>query len=650
MEHHPTSQIQNVGQPCQQQQKINMLRRRRNPLHEARDHACNCRDTEMLEAKFISPQKGRGVFTLAPFQQGDFVVEYRGVIIDAAEAHYRRKIYHKHWCVFLFDFKWKGKWWCIDAALEDNSLGRLVNNDHKTPNCRMKLIEVDRKPHLCLFALRDICQREEITYDYGGTDWPWRNEGDDATCSLETVPSTSDLSTCATQGDDATCSLENVPSTSDFPTCATQGEDATCSLENVPSTSDFPTSDLSTCATQMKSTIIAYEDYTETTPDEDEDYIPSSEESSSSEGSSVMPPPIMKRKAIQMKSSIPDYQESSSSEGSSVIIIRREGEVSSMPLSAFMLRNKSDPHEDIDWALSETEKQLCRHFSRIETRGKRGRKVPILLTPKMVSSLELLVSSREKCGIQRGNPYFFVATLSTVLNMTETEMDQLANFLGHDLVVHREYYRLPEGTLQLAKIRKVLMSIEQGRLMEFKGKNLDEIEIQPHEKVQLLDEGMEDEEHEDIGVQPADDVGSLSEISLQDTDQRRPMSFPEDVRLLSNVSLEDTAQLQHSKDVGSLPDVSLQDTEQLGPMSFPKEKPRHTSSPKAHFVPKRKWETKEVEAIEKHLSTFLKSLRVPGKLDCVRCLEAEPTALKNRNWQAIKFFVHNRIVSLKRKL
>ncbi|XP_076139300.1 uncharacterized protein LOC143138451 [Alosa pseudoharengus] len=319
----------------------------------------------------------------------------------------------------------------------------------------------------------------------------------------------------------------------------------------------------------------------------------------------------------------------------------------------------------------------------------------------MVSSLDLLVNTREKCGIQKGNPYFFarpgsifhyrgsdclrtfaqkcgaknpdalkstklrkhVATLSTVLNMTETEMDQLANFLGHDLVVHREYYRLPEGTLQLAKISKVLMSIEQGRLMEFKGKNLDEIEIQPHEQVQLLDEGMEEEEHEDIGVQPADDVGSLADVSLQDTEQLGPMSFPKDVSLLSNVSLEDTPQLEHMshlKDVESLPDVSLQDTEQLGPMSFPKDQPRHTSSPKeqprhasrpkAHFVPKRKWETKEVEAIEKHLSTFLKSLRVPGKLDCVRCLEAEPTALKNRNWQAIKFFVYNRIVSLKRKL
>ncbi|XP_076149546.1 N-lysine methyltransferase KMT5A-like [Alosa pseudoharengus] len=153
MEHHPTSQIKKEGQPCQQQQKINMLQRRQNPMREACDHARNCRDTEMLEAKFISPKKGRGVFTLAPFQQGDFVVEYRGVIIDAVEAQHRRKIYHKACCVFLFDFKWKGKWWCIDAALEDNSLGRLVNDDHKTPNCRMKLIEVDGKPHLCLLAM-----------------------------------------------------------------------------------------------------------------------------------------------------------------------------------------------------------------------------------------------------------------------------------------------------------------------------------------------------------------------------------------------------------------------------------------------------------------------------------------------------------------
>nr|XP_043897469.1 uncharacterized protein LOC122779330 isoform X6 [Solea senegalensis] len=63
---------------------------------------------------------------------------------------------------------------CIDASREDNSLGRLVNDQHKGPNCRMKKIDVDGKPHLCLFAIKDINEGEEITYDYGGDDCPWR--------------------------------------------------------------------------------------------------------------------------------------------------------------------------------------------------------------------------------------------------------------------------------------------------------------------------------------------------------------------------------------------------------------------------------------------------------------------------------------------
>ena len=66
-----------------------------------------------------------------------------------------------------------------------------------------------------------------------------------------------------------------------------------------------------------------------------------------------------------------------------------------------------------------------------------------------------------------------VATVSKVLNLKDTEMDQLADFMGHDIRVHRKFYRLPEGTLQLAKISKVLLALEQGRVAEFKGKNLE---------------------------------------------------------------------------------------------------------------------------------------------------------------------------------
>lgn len=62
----------------------------------------------------------------------------------------------------------------IDASHEDGSLGRLVNDAHKSPNCKMKRLQVQSKPHLCLFAIEDIETGTEITYDYGDSEWPWR--------------------------------------------------------------------------------------------------------------------------------------------------------------------------------------------------------------------------------------------------------------------------------------------------------------------------------------------------------------------------------------------------------------------------------------------------------------------------------------------
>lgn len=62
--------------------------------------------------KFVSA--GRGIFTLAVFNQGDFVVEYRGELIDAAESEHRRKVYHNAGSIFMFDFIWKWKtWWYV---------------------------------------------------------------------------------------------------------------------------------------------------------------------------------------------------------------------------------------------------------------------------------------------------------------------------------------------------------------------------------------------------------------------------------------------------------------------------------------------------------------------------------------------------------
>lgn len=71
-----------------------------------------------------------------------------------------------------------------------------------------------------------------------------------------------------------------------------------------------------------------------------------------------------------------------------------------------------------------------------------------------------------------------IATLSQILNLKNNELDQLANFLGHDIRVHRDFYRLPEATIEVAKISKLLLAMEKGTLGEFQGKSLDEIEIE----------------------------------------------------------------------------------------------------------------------------------------------------------------------------
>ncbi|KAK0147938.1 hypothetical protein N1851_012398 [Merluccius polli] len=71
------------------------------------------------------------------------------------------------------------------------------------------------------------------------------------------------------------------------------------------------------------------------------------------------------------------------------------------------------------------------------------------------------------------------STLSTsVLNLKNNELDQVADFLGHDICVHRDFYRLPVPTTQLAMITKLLLSMEKGHLSGMQGKSLDEIEIE----------------------------------------------------------------------------------------------------------------------------------------------------------------------------
>ena len=67
------------------------------------------------------------------------------------------------------------------------------------------------------------------------------------------------------------------------------------------------------------------------------------------------------------------------------------------------------------------------------------------------------------------------------MNLKENELDVLANLLGHDIRTHRQYYQLPDSTLQLAKVSKVLFKMERGDLNGLAGTSFEDMELDPNE-------------------------------------------------------------------------------------------------------------------------------------------------------------------------
>ena len=154
----------------------------------------------------------------------------------------------------------------------------------------------------------------------------------------------------------------------------------------------------------------------------------------------------------------------------------------------------------------------------VEILGKRNRKVPVLLTPDVKAAILVLNSTREDGNVNNENPYVFavndgssrqflrgndvirqackmvnlqnpdvitstnlrkyVATVSQLVDMDQNELGWLATHLGHDVHIHKEFYRMQESTLEMAVVGNLLMAIDEGRAHEFKGKNLRDITLQ----------------------------------------------------------------------------------------------------------------------------------------------------------------------------
>ena len=233
---------------------------------------------------------------------------------------------------------------------------------------------------------------------------------------------------------------------------------------------------------------------------------------------------------------------------------KRQGEVAKLTVTDWSEKKKAVADNELENNLNEFEKHLIQVLERLEIRGKRGRIVPILITEEVAEWVQILLKRRSQF-VAGDNPYLFanscnffhhgsdvmrkfaslsgaqrphlltttklrkhVASLAQVLALKENEMDMLASFLGHDLRVHREFYRMPLDVLQVARVSKVFLACEEGRISEFAGKGLSEITMDDDEIVYLEDadeDDSSDEQHgDDHCTEPCSTMEKPEETSM----------------------------------------------------------------------------------------------------------------------------------------
>ena len=61
--------------------------------------------------------------------------------------------------------------------------------------------------------------------------------------------------------------------------------------------------------------------------------------------------------------------------------------------------------------------------------------------------------------------------------MPENELQEVARHMGHELSVHRKFYRLQDDVIELAKISKLLLAVESGKAHQFNGVSLDDLDF-----------------------------------------------------------------------------------------------------------------------------------------------------------------------------
>lgn len=314
---------------------------------------------------------------------------------------------------------------------------------------------------------------------------------------------------------------------------------------------------------------------------------------------------------------------------------RRPGELQRLTLSFYQTYGTKDDnsgkYEEFDNVLSTTEKVLINSLKRVVIRGKRGRGVPVLFSNDVQKDIDLLISLRHKY-VDKQNDYFFaksggsllcgyktiekysnscgaknpkaltatrlrkhLATLAQLFNMTDNEMEQLASFMGHTLSVHKQNYRLPDDVFQTAKISKLLFLMESGKADKYKGRSLDQIDLDMDAEITGND--IQNEEILDFSFE--------APISVE-----KPISVRKSTETITQSSPSCSTMLNEPK----------------------------VTKKKRVLIP---WTSDQKSVVLKFFARHIKNKNPPKRNECETLKSQYPDLLSNKDWLKIKVFVQN---------
>ncbi|GBP81158.1 hypothetical protein EVAR_25084_1 [Eumeta japonica] len=192
--------------------------------------------------------------------------------------------------------------------------------------------------------------------------------------------------------------------------------------------------------------------------------------------------------------------------------------------------------------------------------------------------------------------------------MTENDIEQLSNFMGHTTEVHRRNYRLPDDIFQTAKISKLLILMEDGKADAYKGKSLDEINID-------MEENLEGE------AVDTEDVLNFAETQ---------MTLPEAETVMAKDMPHNTPQ-----DPGN--PQSENATSAYQPLADVSNTSRSTKN-KRVLVP---WTAEQRNVVISHFKTHIRAKKAPKRHEADALKALHPELLHNKDWLKIKVFVQN---------